>query len=533
MENYIHKNLYVLPDAQNTAKATKVPEPTKTSKAKIKVEVDLVLPKKLVEAIEAMVLSNIMTNKCLKLVDIISHKAMTEHRTLSAFVPLSKNYFNKTFNHDYYNDFLKALKHRKIIECDERYEPGTSKRKGECKSYRINPELLAGEFVIVTYKEKRKDSINASWNHLPQRDDSNTDSNNDKEIEDSNSYSSPVPIPISGRFFKGGDGKGLFGSRIYEEMVIKDLCVLSYQPERIMAIAKQHAAGMGADLLVDEDVLTWSFEVVNNITGTEYFTTREKALDLCRSRQLSLIQDKRKFYIDDLDSLINEKQMGFLDCCKWQTAMLENRMFYADRNETNNRLDHNLTGISRHVLKTIKEDNDLVEIDLKNSQFAIHAFWMKREGLYELYQDVRKYYQFCASGMLYDEIGKRLNLDRKDAKDLMMALAFASFKYHSPQKEWLKEMFPNVVNHIDGFKRTNGSEAFAVELQKQESNIFIDNLYRSIKELGIFCLPKHDSFLVKRQDAGVVIDLLQAFFQSIGFECALDIEGKKYVVHGK
>src|SRR5690606_2435472 len=129
------------------------------------------------------------------------------------------------------------------------------------------------------------------------------------------------------------------------------------------------------------------FEVRNKITGYTYHTTRMKVLEWCKKNGVTLIQDGRTFYIDDLDRFIHQKKRNLLLNYKANMAMLLNKQFYANRNKTNNRLDHNLTSLNKVILSVIKEDNDLIEIDLKNSQFAIHAYWMKQEGLCDKYQD--------------------------------------------------------------------------------------------------------------------------------------------------
>src|SRR5690606_19026319 len=111
---------------------------------------------------------------------------------------------------------------------------------------------------------------------------------------------------------------------------------------------------------------------------------------------------------------------------KANMAMLLNKQFYANRNKTNNRLDHNLTSLNKVILSVIKEDNDLIEIDLKNSQFAIHAYWMKQEGLCDKYQDVQRYHELCSKGILYEELARTMDATRTESKQTMMELAFSS-----------------------------------------------------------------------------------------------------------
>ena len=177
-------------------------------------------------------------------------------------------------------------------------------------------------------------------------------------------------------------------------------------------------------------------------------------------------------------------------------------------------------------MKIIKEDNDLIEIDMKNCQFAIHAYWMKQEGLC-IKEDVQRYYDMCSHGTLYDELAEKLKITREEAKQVMMELAFSSEKYYTPYKKLFKEHFPNVVAHIDGFKKEKkNSILFSIELQQLESEIFVDNLYPNIKERSLFCLTKHDSLFVKRADEQQVVEIIRSYFKYLEFECVLDVEGR-------
>ena len=177
-------------------------------------------------------------------------------------------------------------------------------------------------------------------------------------------------------------------------------------------------------------------------------------------------------------------------------------------------------------MKIIKEDNDLIEIDMKNCQFAIHAYWMKQKDLC-VHEDVQRYYEMCSNGTLYDELAEKLQITRDEAKQVMMELAFSSEKYYTPYKKLFKEHFPNVVAHIDGFKKEKkNSILFSIELQQLESEIFVDNLYPNIKERSLFCLTKHDSLFVKRADEQQVVEIIRSYFKYLEFECVLDVEGR-------
>jgi len=169
-----------------------------------------------------------------------------------------------------------------------------------------------------------------------------------------------------------------------------------------------------------------------------------------------------------------------------------------------------------------------MEIDMRNSQFAIHAYWLKQSGLCEQFEDAGRYYEICSKGVLYDELASTFNATRDEAKQMMMELAFSSYKYNTATKKKFKQQFPNVVAHIDSFKREEKrSQLFSIRLQQMEAELFVDNLYPNIKDQGMFCLTKHDSLIVKKEDEERVVGIIEDCFGWFGLECFIDVEGKK------
>ena len=85
----------------------------------------------------------------------------------------------------------------------------------------------------------------------------------------------------------------------------------------------------------------------------------------------------------------------------------------------------------------------------------------------------------------------------------------------------MKELFPNVINYISDYKRENGDSEFAIMLQLKESEIFIDDIWMTLKEDGFFALTKHDSIICKKEDENVIRDFITMYFDSIGLEGTL------------
>ena len=277
--------------------------------------------------------------------------------------------------------------------------------------------------------------------------------------------------------------------------------------------------------------------VHNRINGYSYITSFEKAKAYADNGGYTLFKDGNKIYIDDLDKYVHFKKKALLLHYRNTQAKLSKEIFYVSRNTTNTRMDHNLTSMCSESLKIIKKDNNLSEIDISNSQFAIHANWLKELGLTEKYEDIDLYYKLCTTGSLYLSIAYMLRKvektspedqkrqARKEVKGMMFNIVFSSHKSHSKAKDEFKKLFPNVMNHIMEFKKEHGSEQFANELSKREAKMFVDNIYPNLKFNGLWAITKHDSVIFKAKDKNEVKKIIDMYFYEIGFECAMEIEG--------
>jgi hypothetical protein len=98
------------------------------------------------------------------------------------------------------------------------------------------------------------------------------------------------------------------------------------------------------------------------------------ALQLAQENNLDLIQYKDKCYIDNPASFIEHKTKQLqINYCQ-SLFNINNKLFYCDRNNTNNRLDYNLTGLKKELFEYLLFDGEkLVELDIANAQFAIAA----------------------------------------------------------------------------------------------------------------------------------------------------------------
>lgn len=204
---------------------------------------------------------------------------------------------------------------------------------------------------------------------------------------------------------------------------------------------------------------------------------------------------------------------------------LEHGRIYAKRNGTNKRLDTVFTNMPSSLLKIIKEDNDLVEIDLKNSQMAIHSHMMVLDkGFDNLEEDEKLFVRLSREGMVYDYASKKLGISRGEAKKGFFQILFNKAGIKTEQKEQLLKIFPNVINNIDNYKKACGYKNFSVSLQKKESEIFISKVYPLLDKGLDLVFTKHDSFIVRSEDKEKALQIIDRVFEKLGFKGKLSIE---------
>jgi len=425
------------------------------------------LPTSLIQHLESLNLSKANLAHALRFIDYLINRSYKKTGNYSSFVSVPSAYLLKVYGGKY-NEWMKPIVESSII-LTTTYSYGGA--KAFCRTYSINNDFfIDGELATVTYQTKIIE----------------------KTLE----------------------------QRKVKDYVVEDLKELILDTDKMKFIADSKMSDLSIkNFRINEQVLEDSFEVIikdGNYTSQPFFIKREDALNKAQERGRTLIQDKRRFFIMNADEFITMKKnvynLYYTDCI----SKLSKGIWLANRNDTNRRLDTNLTNLCKDLTNIIVEDNNLVQLDLSNSQFAILSHLIPTEVVGD---DVELFKELSYSGKLYDYIKGVLALEnKKEAKQVTFELLFSSNNNKSSKLKKLKEVFPNVLGWINGYKKENGTEAFAVMLQMFESEMFIDHLWMDIKRKGYMCLTKHDSLIVKREDYEFVKEYIQVYFDSIGFK---------------
>ena len=413
--------------------------------------------------------SNVTKQRAIAFVEFLNRKRHMENTDPMEYTDLARNYFFKKIGY-HYRSITKPLLDSGILQSTNYYRPGYYNDedeyiKGQCLSYRINPELLDDEIIKINYKgEKSKQRCR------------------DATTMKSKQIMRQVRIPD-------------LNSRELIKFVKNSL-----SDERIRAMLKVN------DEIDDSQV---------HIKGRNHPISIEKV----QRRTKDLIKDGKYCHVEHIETYIKRKRRHLTQAYCDQLLRIKHRNIYADRNETNLRLDSNLTNLKSEFMSLLSIDGQrLSQVDLKNSQFRVFVYLLEqvereilfskaksakysselnlaktantgnlqvrkegkeirgkpvtllcsiferevviREGLMvTVSRDYKVFKRLVKTGQLYEEICRLMwketgrQISRKEAKKIMFTIAFSSHRYQPFEKQVVKKYFPSVIGVIDGYKR--------------------------------------------------------------------------------
>lgn len=307
----------------------------------------------------------------------------------------------------------------------------------------------------------------------------------------------------------------------YRKWFTDDINTLNIEYDLLYDIALKRIEELTIDeFIVDNEILPTSIKVRSN-NGGELFRNTQKVISSLLAGQC-LIKDDKIYKVVYPSKFIADKKVTMKMHYKNSIDRLRYNSLDAKRNTTNNRLDTNLTNMASILVDAICLQNDLIQIDLSNSQFVLLTNLLKS---HLNTSDYKLFKELSVSGNLYAYIASNLSLkSAKNGKGLMFEVMFSSRRNNSAYKKKIKELFPSVVGWIDDYKKAHGDNEFSVMLQRVESDLFIDNILKRLKKkLKYFCLTKHDSLIVKRSDYEVILNIVKEEFSKIGLEYTLKV----------
>ncbi len=238
-------------------------------------------------------------------------------------------------------------------------------------------------------------------------------------------------------------------------------------------------------------------------------------------------------YSTEIINLINKYNRLFISI----NAINDGDLFFR-KNETNGRIDTNLTSLKKEFKKFISIEG-LFQVDIKNSQpyflsTILTSLLCGRNSLQSLNGvEVQRFKKWCQDGNLYEmfsyEYEKQTGkvLTRSQIKEMMFCIFYSKNNSYRKEKSIFKTIFPTILEWIEKQKEKNHNQ-FSIRLQKIESEICIDEILPILDAAKINYFTIHDSWLVKKEDLNMAIKIIEdKFIEKFSYAPKLDIEDVK------
>lgn len=463
----------------------------------------------------------------------LNSKSNKSSKTKKQFaLELCIHIFNKYYNGDYYqlkqvsteeireiittNSYSTEIKNtlilNNILETNNKFFYKEGNKNSFSIGYRINPKIIDGDFVLVNPILGNLGNKNLGY---PKK-------------------SSPKNN-ILGNLGKGinQDKIGICDKVNNKLKLLNNTIGISYTTPKIFSYI-----GKGLERLkIDDNVYNWidNFELkredikvddeikedwikIIEEDKDEYYW-RLNAQDFADKNNISIIKYKKNCYYDTVESFLERKTKELRIIFRKNIFDIENDIFRVDRNETNRRLDYNLTNMKSNMLEFLRLDGEeLIELDISNAQFSILSFLSE-----DLDED---FVELSRSGKLYEFISNKCNITKEEAKEKMFRVAFDKVK--SSQDD-IRNLFPKTMFFIDEYKKKYSYKAFSNLCQNTESIIMIDGLLNRLIDLGYDVFTIHDAIRVKKSQVDLVRDEINKYFNEIDFKCNLRVKDKQQI----
>ncbi len=168
---------------------------------------------------------------------------------------------------------------------------------------------------------------------------------------------------------------------------------------------------------------------------------------------------------------------------------------YMTKSKNTGRLFHPLTNMPRNQRKYLKHVDGLRlgELDAKNAQLVLLAHQFNDDEVFNDAVYGGEFYNMMANEMGVDisNDANKKEFKRKFFNSILFnenVLVVANSKYGKA----FKKLFPITYHHLIEMQTETSK---ANELQRCESNLFIDNITRDLLKEGLFVIPIHDAII--------------------------------------
>jgi hypothetical protein len=195
-------------------------------------------------------------------------------------------------------------------------------------------------------------------------------------------------------------------------------------------------------------------------------------------------------------------------------AIYDGYLFFK-RNNTNGRLDTNLTSLPSYLRKFLISDEKLFSLDIKNSQpFFLYTKLINESCIDS--DELKLYRELVVNGVLYEYLVKDFfgvdydSLDEADQRKIrdksklnLFRILYSKVTSFPKIKQIFGSRFPSIMEYINQVNYAKNN-TLAVQLQERESLTVLDMIMVRLQEKNINPFTIHDSFLICESELIVV-----------------------------
>lgn len=177
--------------------------------------------------------------------------------------------------------------------------------------------------------------------------------------------------------------------------------------------------------------------------------------------------------------------------------------FFFKRNETNGRLDTNVTSLPKFLRPYIISTERLYSIDIKNSQ--PYFLYTQIQNMDIPKDELKRYRDLVLGGVIYkyleDQYKKLTGYDRNrnQIKEMMFKILYSKPSSFANFKRIFGISFPTIMEYITQTNLIDNSK-LSNQLSLIESNAVLDVVMPRLKSIGITPYTIHDSFICNESE---------------------------------
>jgi len=301
-----------------------------------------VLPKGIAHAIETNAKDRREGERLTRLAKYILGKYIADGIDLDSPIEISKAHYSNQVGSHYLRD-LQVLRNADIVLSDDKYTPpktdqrtGEKLAQGQCKRYQLNRDLVFSDPELVTYNETAKKLFDSS-----------------PIVRETVNLLARLTLTIDARNLK---------------RVVTELVTRQYILDRCK---------------INDQIPGGAYQV----KGTKHPISLARILEIAKRNRQDAILYRDRVYLAGAEQWVNDRvdqtRLIYLDALVKLKNIRQRPNIYSKRNDTNQRLDTNLTNLKSEFIQYLRLDGErLVSIDLCNSQFTILARLIEVGQLY-------------------------------------------------------------------------------------------------------------------------------------------------------